>query len=214
MMKSAALVIIDMQRDFCCPGGYADRAGLDVEQLAAPIPKIVRLLDRFRTKGMTVIYTREGHRRDLSDCSPRKLRRSVLAGAAIGSEGALGRALVRGEYGHDIVDELSAQPGDIVIDKPGYSAFHATDLDHILRARAIETLILTGVTTDVCVHSTLRSAIDHGYDCLTVSDATACHDPRIQDAMLQLIEGESNIFGRVMACNALCSALDDQEVFA
>jgi nicotinamidase-related amidase len=209
MTASVALVIIDMQRDFCCAGGYADRAGLDVDRLAAPIPHIARLADRFRIADLTIIYTREGHRNDLSDCSPSKLRRSVLAGAAIGSEGPLGRALVRGQYGHDIVDELAVQPSDIMIDKPGYSAFHATDLDHILRARGVETLVLTGVTTDVCVHSTLRSAIDRGYDCVTISDATACHDHHIQQAMLQLIEGESNIFGRVMNCETLCTTMDD-----
>lgn len=208
MKEPAAFIIVDMQRDFCCPGGYADRAGLDVMALSKPIEPIARLVDRFRTRGLTVVYTREGHRSDLADCTSAKLRRSTEAGAAIGSEGPLGRALIRGEFGHDIIDELPVQPGDIVIDKPGYSAFHATDLDHILRARGIETLVLAGVTTDVCVHSTLRSAIDRGYDCLTIADATACHDPLVQRAMLQLITGESNIFGAVMDCDALCTAMD------
>lgn len=209
MRNRAALVVIDMQRDFCCPGGYADRAGLDVVALARPIQPIRRLLDHFRTADLTVIYTREGHRADLADCTPAKVRRSIQAGAPIGSHGPMGRALVRGEFGHGIVDELAVQPGDIVIDKPGYSAFHATDLDHVLRALGITTLFLTGVTTDVCVHSTLRAAIDHGYDCLTVSDATACHDPQVQRAMLQLIAGESNLFGAVTDCDAVSAATDD-----
>ncbi|MCW8306180.1 cysteine hydrolase [Acidiphilium sp. PA] len=208
MMQHAALVIIDMQRDFCCTGGYADRAGLDIAALARPIAPIARLAARFRAAGRTIIYTREGHRADLADCTPAKLRRSTEAGAPIGSAGPLGRALVRGEYGHGIVDELSPAPGDIIIDKPGYSAFHATDLDHILRARRIETLVLTGVTTDVCVHSTLRSAIDRGYECVTISDATACHDPAIQRAMLGLIAGEANIFGAVITADAVCARLD------
>lgn len=213
MMQRAALVIIDMQRDFCCQGGYADRAGLDIAALSRPIAPIARLADRFRAARLPIIYTREGHRDDLADCAPAKLRRSTEAGAPIGSAGPLGRALIRGEYGHDIVDELSPQHSDIMIDKPGYSAFHATDLDHILRARRIETLVFTGVTTDVCVHSTLRSAIDRGYDCVTISDATACHDPAIQRAMLDLIAGEANIFGEVITADALCAALDEP-VFA
>lgn len=207
MTARSALLIIDMQRDFCMEGGYADRAGLDVARLAEPIAPIARLARTFREARLPVIYTREGHRADLADCAPAKQARARAAGAPIGSPGPLGRALIRGEYGHDIVSELAPVPGDIVLDKPGYSAFHATDLDHMLRALGATRLVLTGVTTEVCVHSTLRSAIDRGYDCVTVADATACDDPDLQAAVLRLIANESGIFGSVANTDAVCTAL-------
>lgn len=209
-MDRAALLIIDMQRDFCMKGGYADRAGLDVARLAAPAVPIRRLAAAFRAAGLPVIYTREGHRPDLSDCAPAKQARATAAGAPIGSPGPLGRALIRGEYGHDIIDELAPEPDDIVLDKPGYSAFHATDLDHILRGRGVTTLVMTGVTTEVCVHSTLRSAIDRGYECVTVSDATACDDPALQAAVLKLVANEANIFGTVTDSDTLCARLAER----
>lgn len=210
MIGRSALLIIDMQRDFCVMGGYADRAGLDVRQLAKPIGPIRRLAAAFREAGLPVIYTREGHRPDLSDCAPAKQARAKTAGAPIGSAGPLGRALIRGEYGHDVVDELTPGPDDIMIDKPGYSAFHATTLDHILRGIGITTLVLTGVTTEVCVHSTLRSAIDRGYECVTVSDATACDDPGLQAAVLQIIATESGIFGAVTDSESICAELGER----
>lgn len=192
-----ALLVIDMQRDFCSPGGYAETAGFDILHLRRPIPNILRLIDAARTAGMLVIYTREGHRPDLSDCPPAKMARSRVAGAPIGSSGPLGRLLIRGEYGHGIVDELAPQKGEPVVDKPGYGAFHQTDLEAILRARDIRHLILTGVTTEVCVQSTLREATDRGYLCTTVNDACASPSPELHRASMITIRAEGGIFGTV-----------------
>lgn len=197
-LANRALLVIDMQRDFCSPGGYAEQAGMDIQRLRSPVPRIRRLLEMARADGCLVIHTREGHRTDLSDCSPAKMARSVTAGAPIGSQGPMGRLLVRGEYGHDIIDELAPRAGEPVIDKPGYGAFHQTDLELILRSAGIERLAITGITTDVCVHSTLREAIDRGFECYTVSDACAAAEPAIHDAALAMIAGEGNIFGQVM----------------
>lgn len=195
---SWAFLVIDMQRDFCSPGGYADCAGMDIRSLRRPIPQIRRLLDAARRGGHLVLYTREGHRSDLSDCSPVKLARSIAAGAAIGSAGPLGRLLVRGEYGHDIIDEIAPATGEPVIDKPGYGAFYQTELELILRNAGIARLVLTGITTDVCVHSTLREAIDRGFRCITVGDACAASDSDLHAAALAMIRGEGNIFGDVL----------------
>ena len=147
-----ALLVIDMQRDFLDPGGYAAAARLDVDALRRTIPAIQHVLAAARRLGMLVVHTREGHRPDLSDCPPAKMERSRAAGAEIGSAGPLGRLLVRGEFGHDFIDELQPIPGETVIDKPGYGAFHQTDLAQILQNRGIDHLILGGVTTEVCVH--------------------------------------------------------------
>jgi biuret amidohydrolase len=193
-----ALLIIDMQRDFCAPGGYAAQAGLDVARLAAPVANVRRLLDAARRAAMLVVHTREGHRADLSDCPPVKLQRCIAAGAPIGGPGPLGRLLVRGEVGHDFIDELQPEPGEPIVDKPGYGAFHQTDLAQILANRSITQLILCGVTTEVCVHSTLREAVDRGYACLTVGDACAASDPALHDAALAMIGVEGGIFGRVI----------------
>lgn len=192
-----ALLVIDMQRDFCALGGYADQAGMDVSRLRAPIPAIQALLDRARSLGMLVVHTREGHRPDLSDLPEPKRRRAEATGAPIGSAGPLGRLLVRGEFGHDLIDELQPRAGEPVIDKPGYSAFAYTDLELILRRRGIERLILTGVTTEVCVSSTLRQAIDLGFDCVSISDACASSDPQLHAAALAMIEVEGGLFGSV-----------------
>lgn len=196
---AAALVVIDMQRDFCAPGGYAAQAGLDVGRLAAPIAAIGRLLAAARAAGVMVVHTREGHLPDLSDCPPAKLRRSIAAGAAIGAPGPLGRLLVRGEHGHDFIDALQPLAGELVIDKPGYSAFHTTPLGEALAARGIDTLVLCGVTTEVCVHSTLRAAVDRGFDCSTVADACAGSTAALHDAALAMIAVEGGIFGRVVS---------------
>jgi len=201
--RAWALLVIDMQRDFCAPGGYAERAGMDVQRLRAPIPNIAALITAARGSGMTVIHTREGHRPDLADCPPMKRARSEAAGAGIGSTGPMGRLLIRGEYGHDIIDELAPQEGDIVVDKPGYGAFHQTDLASILCNRDISRLVLTGITTDVCVHSTLREAVDRGYECITVADACAAQDPQLHAAALNMIGGEGDIFGRVCRTDEL-----------
>lgn len=204
---TTALIVIDMQRDFCAPGGYAAQAGLDVARLAGPIAAVNRLLSAARQHGLMVLHTREGHRPDLSDCPPAKMARSVAAGAPIGSPGPLGRLLVRGEYGHDFIDELQPVKGEAVIDKPGYGAFHQTDLDLILHNRGITSLLLCGVTTEVCVHSTLREAVDRGYRCFTVSDACAASNPALHAAALTMIDVEGGIFGRVVTTHELLAAL-------
>lgn len=206
-----ALLVIDMQRDFCAPGGYAASAGLDVERLRAPIGPIRALLERARALGMLVAHTREGHRPDLSDLPETKRQRAEAAGAPIGSRGPLGRLLVRGEHGHGLIDELQPLPGEPVIDKPGYSAFAHTDLETILRTRGIAQLILTGVTTEVCVSSTLRHAVDLGFACVTVSDACASPDPTLHAAALAMIGVEGGIFGTVCDSRALIDHLANHE---
>lgn len=193
----AALLVIDMQRDFLLPEGYAAQAGLDIAPLAATIRPIGKLLAAGRRAGLLIVHTREGHLPDLSDCPPYKLERSRRAGAEIGSKGPLGRLLVRGELGHDFVEALRPLEHEIIIDKPGYSAFAHTGLQQVLTKRGIETLILTGVTTEVCVSSTLRAAIDLGYRCITVSDACASGDPDLHKASLAMIGVEGGIFGEV-----------------
>jgi nicotinamidase-related amidase len=211
---TTALLVVDMQRDFCAPGGYAARAGLDVARLAGPVAAIGRLLAAARAAGLFIVHTREGHLPDLSDCPPEKLRRSLHAGAPIGAPGPLGRLLVRGEVGHDFIDELRPAAGELVIDKPGYGAFHATDLAQRLACRGVLTLLLCGVTTEVCVHSTLREAVDRGYRCYTVGDACAASDPALQAPALAMIGVEGGIFGRVLdtaqVLTALLAPTDDE----
>ncbi|MGA9163006.1 MAG: isochorismatase family cysteine hydrolase [Thiobacillus sp.] len=208
MTARTALILIDMQRDFLDPGGYAATAGLDVGALCRPIPAIQQLLAVARRLGLLVVHTREGHRPDLSDCPPAKLERSRAAGAAIGSAGPLGRLLVRGEFGHDFIDELYPLPGEPVVDKPGYGAFHQTDLAQILHIRGIGDLILGGVTTEVCVHSTLREAVDRGYRCVLAGDACGSAHPHLHDAALQMVGVEGGIFGRVADSQALIAELE------
>ena len=202
-----ALLVIDMQRDFLDPGGYAAKAGLDISRLREPITSIRALLAAARHERVNVVHTREGHLPDLSDCPPAKLERSSAAGAPIGSQGPLGRLLLRGEYGHDFIDELRPWPGELVVDKPGYSAFEHTDLQAWLEQRGIETLILTGVTTEVCVSSTLRTAVDRGYRCITVRDACASSYADLHAATLATIGVEGGIFGQVMDSAAVVAAL-------
>ena len=206
-VADTALLIIDMQRDFCSPHGYAARAGVDVAALARPIGQIRRLLDAARGAGMLVVHTREGHQPDLSDCTAEKMQRSQQAGAPIGSAGPMGRLLVRGEYGHDFIDELQPAAGEVVIDKPGYGAFYQTELEQLLSNRRIRRLIVCGVTTEVCVHSTLREAVDRGYACVTAADATAASDPALQAPALAMIGVEGGIFGRVATTEQLLAAL-------
>ena len=194
-----ALLVIDMQRDFLSPEGYAAQAGLDITPLVAAIGPIQKLLAVARPAGLLIVHTREGHVPDLSDCPPYKMERSRKAGAEIGSKGPLGRLLVRGEVGHDFVEALRPKVGEVVIDKPGYSAFPHTPLQQVLITHGIETLIITGVTTEVCVSSTLRSAVDLGYRCLTVSDACASGDPSLHKAALAMIGVEGGILGEVAA---------------
>lgn len=205
--STTALLLIDMQRDFLDPEGYIARTGVDVRGLRAIVPNVRRLLDAARAKGIRVIHTREGHRPDLSDLPAVKARRAAGAGAAIGSMGPLGRLLVRGEPGHDIIPELAPLSNEAVIDKPGFGAFYATDLEQLLRVAGVRTLVIAGVTTDICVHSTLREAVDRGFECVTVGDACAAGDPAIHEAMLRCIDGEGGILGRVASTEAVVKAV-------
>jgi biuret amidohydrolase len=207
-MKSA-FIIIDMQRDFLDGGGYAGTAGMDISTLCKPIPFICTLLDFARKNKLLVVHTREGHRADMSDCPPVKLARSREAGAEIGSIGPLGRLLIRGEYGHDIIDDLKPINGEPIIDKPGYSAFHQTDLAQILERKDINCLYICGVTTEVCVHSTLREAIDRGYECVLVSDACGSAYPDLHDAAIKMVAVEGGIFGRVLSTQAVLTELEN-----
>jgi len=193
-MSRTALLMIDFQRDFCAPGGYSDRfAGLDwVRPIIGPAR---RLLDGARRAGHLVVHTREGYAPDLSDCSPAKLRRSRNAGSEIGSPGPMGRLLIRGEHGHDIIDELRPIAGEIVIDKASYGAFCGTNLERILRGRGVDTLVFAGVTADVCVHTTLREAYDRWFECHYVADAISCFDPEIRRACEKMINEEGGIWG-------------------
>jgi nicotinamidase-related amidase len=207
-----ALIIIDMQRDFLDPGGYAAIAGLDVSELRKAIPAIRLLLDCARRCGMLLVHTREGHRSDLSDCPPAKLARSCGAGAEIGSVGPLGRLLVRGEYGHDIIDELQPQFGELVVDKSGYGAFHQTDLEQLLKKHDIHHLLICGVTTEVCVHSTLREAVDRGYSCVLIADACGSAYPDLHAAALRMVAVEGGIFGRVADTRTVIAELEYAQV--
>lgn len=190
-----ALVVIDMQNDFCTPGGFGEKLGNDVAATRRIIPTVAAVLAAARAAGLTVVHTREGHLPDLSDCPPSKLRRSRRQGAGIGDAGPMGRILVRGEPGHDIVPELAPLPGELVVDKPGKGAFYRTALEAELTSRGIESLVLAGVTTHVCVHTTLREANDRGYECLVLEDATAAFDPADHEAALRMVRQQGGIFG-------------------
>jgi biuret amidohydrolase len=211
---TTALIVIDMQRDFCSPGGYAQQAGLDIAPMQAVVPQVQRLLAAARAAGLTVVHTREGHLPDLSDCPPAKLARSVAAGAPIGSPGPLGRLLVRGEQGHDFVPALRPLASEHVIDKPGYGAFHRTTLGPVLGAFGIRQLILCGVTAEVCVHSTLREAVDRGFACTTVGDATAASQPELHAPAMAMIGVEGGIFGRVCSTDEAVEALHPSQALA
>src|ERR671932_13267 len=204
--NTAALLVIDMQRDFVDPGGFGEALGNDVSLLGRAVEPTRRVLDAARAAGMLVIHTREGHRPDLSDCPPAKLARGRLANG-IGDQGPMGRILVRGEYGHDIVDSLQPRPGEPVVDKPGKGSFYATDLDAILKNRGITRLIVCGVTTEVCVHTTVREANDRGYECLVLSDCVASYFPEFQRVALEMIKAQGGIFGWVAPSSAFLDAL-------
>jgi nicotinamidase-related amidase len=208
---TTALVVIDMQRDFVEPGGFGETLGNDVSLLQSVVPPLKKVLETARAVGMTVIHTREGHVPDLSDCPPAKLSRGEPS-LRIGDPGPKGRILVRGEYGHDIVDELAPLPGELVIDKPGKGSFHATNLQAELVELGITRLVVTGVTTEVCVHTTVREANDRGYECLVLSDCTGSYFPEFHRVGLAMIAAQGGIFGWVAPSEILLAALTPQEV--
>jgi biuret amidohydrolase len=201
-----ALVVIDMQRDFLEPGGFGESLGNDVSMLARVVPPLQDLLAAARGAGMLVVHTGEGHRPDLADCPPAKIARGGSE-ITIGSPGPKGRILVRGEFGHDIIDELAPIEGEVLLDKPGKGAFYATDLELLLRNRAITHLIVTGVTTEVCVHTTVREANDRGFECLVPEDCVGSYFPEFQEVGLKMIAAQGGIFGWVGTSADVIAAL-------
>ena len=205
-IERAALIIIDMQRDFLLPGGFGAALGNDVSRLNAAVGPCREVLAAARKAGMLVMHTREGHRPDLSDAPPVKVARGDPA-LRIGAAGPMGRILVRGEPGHDIIPELYPQTGEPVIDKPGKGAFYQTDLELLLKNRGIETLLVCGVTTEVCVNTTVREANDRGFRCIVLSDCCASYFPEFHDMGLKMIKAQGGIFGSVSASAPVIAAL-------
>ena len=201
-----ALLIIDMQRDFMEPGGFGETLGNDVSQLARAVPPIKAVLNAARQTGMLVVHTREGHLPDLSDAPPAKVERGAPS-LRIGDPGPMGRILIRGEAGHDIIPDLYPLDSEIVIDKPGKGAFYATGLRELLQQHGIENLLICGVTTEVCVHTTVREANDRGYRCVVLADCCASYFPEFHEIGLKMIKAQGGIFGWVSDSTAVIAAM-------
>jgi len=205
-LTRTAVVMIDMQRDFLEPGGFGESLGNDVSLLGKAVGPCRALLEAMRARGVLIIHTREGHRPDLSDAPKAKVERGAPS-VRIGAPGPMGRILIRGEKGHDLIEALAPRKGEPVIDKPGKGAFYATDLQSILHNRGIETLIVCGVTTEVCVHTTVREANDRGYKCLVPGDCCASYFPEFHEVGLRMIKAQGGIFGWVTDSTRVLAAL-------